>query len=326
MAGRTQAALYAEIDLELSWSEEELPQVERTKHVHALHPYLGKFVPQLVEIFLRRYFAPGDCVYDPFRGSGTTLVEANAFGCRRGRLRHLGVQLPAQPGQDGAYPLGELELALRGALEAARRAAAGAARGDARDGSSVVRTARARRAPRLPRRPARLGRPARDVAPVILSRAARSARLTTHFDLDFPAAPGDEPVLVPQAQARVPAGARRRRSSCAATRTTRSRRIRAFAAVRTARRVEVLHDDARTVGLPRAGRRGLHLAALPRPHRLPRAAPLRVRAARPRRPARGGDRRRRAAGRRAARSSAYVEAMTACSRTRAASSRPARPS
>ena len=80
MAGRTQAALYAEIDLELSWSEDALPQVERTKHVHGLHPYLGKFVPQLVEVFLRRYFAPGSCVYDPFAGSGTTIVAAEHSG------------------------------------------------------------------------------------------------------------------------------------------------------------------------------------------------------------------------------------------------------
>ena len=53
-AVRTQAALYEEIDLELSWSEAELPERERTKHVHRLHPYLGKFVPQLVEVFLGR--------------------------------------------------------------------------------------------------------------------------------------------------------------------------------------------------------------------------------------------------------------------------------
>jgi len=26
---------------------------ERTKHVHRLHPYLGKFIPQLVEVFLK---------------------------------------------------------------------------------------------------------------------------------------------------------------------------------------------------------------------------------------------------------------------------------
>src|SRR5262245_4275298 len=77
---RTQAALYDEIDLELSWSETELPERERTKHVHRLHPYLGKYVPQLVEVFLGRYGHPGRLVWDPFAGSGTTLVEANAFG------------------------------------------------------------------------------------------------------------------------------------------------------------------------------------------------------------------------------------------------------
>ena len=81
-AMRTQAALYGEIDLALSWSEEELPERERTKHVHRLHPYLGKFVPQLAEAFIRRYAKPGDLVWDPFAGSGTTLVEANAFGAR----------------------------------------------------------------------------------------------------------------------------------------------------------------------------------------------------------------------------------------------------
>jgi hypothetical protein len=52
----------------------------RTKHVHRLHPYLGKFIPQLVEWFLRRYFTPGQTIIDPFVGSGTTLVEADALG------------------------------------------------------------------------------------------------------------------------------------------------------------------------------------------------------------------------------------------------------
>ena len=80
MAGVTQDALYDDIDLELSWSERELPQRERTKHVHGLHPYLGKFIPQLVEVFLDRHFAAGDAVYDPFMGSATTLVEADVYG------------------------------------------------------------------------------------------------------------------------------------------------------------------------------------------------------------------------------------------------------
>jgi len=55
-------------------------EYERTKHVHRLHPYLGKFIPQLVEVFLRRYFKRGDSILDPFMGSGTTLVEANILG------------------------------------------------------------------------------------------------------------------------------------------------------------------------------------------------------------------------------------------------------
>lgn len=54
-----------------------LPEHKRTKHVNRLHPYLGKFIPQLVEWFLARYFKPDDVILDPFMGSGTTLVQGN---------------------------------------------------------------------------------------------------------------------------------------------------------------------------------------------------------------------------------------------------------
>ena len=76
----TQEALYRDIDLELSWSERDLPERERTKHVHRLHPYLGKFIPQLVETLLARYARAGRTVLDPFAGSGTTLVQALESG------------------------------------------------------------------------------------------------------------------------------------------------------------------------------------------------------------------------------------------------------
>ena len=76
----TQTQLYGELDLALSWSERDLPERERTKHVHRLHPYLGKFVPQLVEALLERYVRPGGRVLDPFAGSGTTLVQALESG------------------------------------------------------------------------------------------------------------------------------------------------------------------------------------------------------------------------------------------------------
>lgn len=39
-------------DLNWSLSFDHLKESERTKHVHRLHPYKGKFIPQLVEYFL----------------------------------------------------------------------------------------------------------------------------------------------------------------------------------------------------------------------------------------------------------------------------------
>ena len=65
-------------NLNLDWRESDLPEHERTRHVHKLHPYQGKFVPQIPELFLRK-FSPS-LVYDPFCGSGTTLVEAKTLG------------------------------------------------------------------------------------------------------------------------------------------------------------------------------------------------------------------------------------------------------
>jgi DNA modification methylase len=65
------------VQVDLSFSEKQLRQYKRTKHVHGLHPYLGKFIPQLAEYFLAKYFQKDNLVVDPFVGSGTTLVEAN---------------------------------------------------------------------------------------------------------------------------------------------------------------------------------------------------------------------------------------------------------
>jgi DNA modification methylase len=76
-------------DLNWALSFEHLKEAETTKHVHRLHPYKGKFIPQLVEYFLddhtdefktQVFFKKGDIVLDPFCGSGTTLVQANELG------------------------------------------------------------------------------------------------------------------------------------------------------------------------------------------------------------------------------------------------------
>ena len=76
-------------DLNWALSFSEYKESETTKHVHRLHPYKGKFIPQLVEYFLDShtnhfkkeiYFERGDIVLDPFCGSGTTLVQCNELG------------------------------------------------------------------------------------------------------------------------------------------------------------------------------------------------------------------------------------------------------
>ncbi|MCD6440751.1 MAG: site-specific DNA-methyltransferase, partial [Candidatus Marinimicrobia bacterium] len=79
------------LDQDINWhlSFVEYRESERTKHVHRLHPYKGKFIPQLVEYFLDShideykkevFFNKGDIILDPFCGSGTTLVQANELG------------------------------------------------------------------------------------------------------------------------------------------------------------------------------------------------------------------------------------------------------
>jgi len=76
-------------DLNWKLSFSEYKEAETTKHVHRLHPYKGKFIPQLVEYFLDThtdkfkkevFFKEGDIILDPFCGSGTTLVQANELG------------------------------------------------------------------------------------------------------------------------------------------------------------------------------------------------------------------------------------------------------
>ena len=47
---------------------------------HNFHPFPGKFIPQTPNLFIRQLSHEGDVVFDPFCGSGTTLVEAKLLG------------------------------------------------------------------------------------------------------------------------------------------------------------------------------------------------------------------------------------------------------
>jgi len=89
--GRREISWEKRLGKDLNWglSFDHLREKDTTKHVHRLHPYKGKFIPQLVEYFLdnhtdnfkkKIYFKKGDIVLDPFAGSGTTMVQACELG------------------------------------------------------------------------------------------------------------------------------------------------------------------------------------------------------------------------------------------------------
>ena len=184
----TQEALYAEIDLALSWSERELPERARTKHVHRLHPYLGKFVPQLVEILLSRYIRRGGHVLDPFAGSGTTLVQALESGLDATGVDVASFNCLLMEVKTRAYNPFVLERELREAHSRVGETSS-------EKPSSYVRRWFAPQALRelLGFRALVDDYAHADVLRIVLARAARSARRTAHFDLDLPRAPQLEP-------------------------------------------------------------------------------------------------------------------------------------
>ena len=189
----TQESLYGRLDHALSWSEAELPERERTKHVHRLHPYLGKFVPQLVEALLERYVRRGGHVLDPFAGSGTTLVQALEQGCDATGVDVAGFNCLLMRVKTRRHNLDAIRRDLLWAHEQVAAFEPGL--------EATVEATPYVRAWYAPRAAAELlhfrtlvGQVASsDVLRVVLARAARSARQTRHFDLDFPREPQLEP-------------------------------------------------------------------------------------------------------------------------------------
>jgi 16S rRNA G966 N2-methylase RsmD len=223
----------------------------RTKHVHRLHPYLGKFIPQLVEHFLRRYFRPGDWLLDPFAGSGTALVEAHVLG-----INAVGVELSAWNALIARVKLAHYDLAL---LEAEVRDALARLDAFVRQGRRWPGGAEPPSGPYLRTWLAPDARAEvlffrelipryqhQDVLRVILSRATRSARQVAHYDL-----------ARPQRVVREPYYCLKHRRICqpitSAVKFLRRyaldtvRRLREFAALRTAAQATVLCADARAV-------------------------------------------------------------------------------
>ena len=195
--------------LNLNWSEKDLPEKERTKHVHRLHPYLGKFIPQLVEIFLRKYFTPGQTILDPFCGSGTTLVQANELG-----VNSIGYDVSAfnvllSRAKTTKYDLVKAHKQIIDIFNKTRELTQ-------TDSNQLCLWQTNQPNFSLPETNKQYlerwfasqalyelltyrqlieteGYEYQNLLKIILCRSARSARLTTHFDLDFPKHPQIEP-------------------------------------------------------------------------------------------------------------------------------------
>jgi hypothetical protein len=242
----TQDALYSEIGLDLSWSERELPERERTKHVHRLHPYLGKFIPQLVEALIKGHLPRGGRVLDPFAGSGTTLVQALESGLSAAGADIAAFNCLLMRVKTARYNEFVLERELR---DACRRLS----EDDTSEGLSLGRDYLGQWF--APRAVAELlfwrllldEYEHADVMRVVLARAARSARRTTHFDLDFPREPQLEPYWC-----------HKHRRECRPVERAEHflrryaldtlTRIKAFARLRgKGVEAEVLHDDSRSL-------------------------------------------------------------------------------
>ncbi len=186
--------------LNLNWREQDLPERQRTKHVHRLHPYLGKFIPQLVEIFLRK-FAP-KVVCDPFCGSGTTLVEANALG-----IASIGCDISPfncliSKVKTDKYDIAKLEQEIHNILHRSNHILGDPLFSSRNSGDEIYQNNSEYLSKWLA--PQALKEllcfrsfikdyEYQDVLKLILSRSARSARLTTHYDLDFPKKPQTQP-------------------------------------------------------------------------------------------------------------------------------------
>jgi len=242
-------------DLNLNWRERDLPERERTKHVHRLHPYLGKFIPQLVEIFLRKYTP--ELVYDPFCGSGTTLVEANALG-----IASIGTDISAfnvllSKVKTARYDLQLLEKEINGILNRLLTYKTKFYNDDKvnrlfKTDSEYIKAWFAPNAQRELLCYSHLIKDYfyQDVLKVILSRSARSARLVTHYDLDFPKKPQTTPYYCYKHDRTCQPVAEAYKFLYRYTIDTLDR-IKEFSKIRTNAQVIVNHADSRQIKLPK---------------------------------------------------------------------------
>lgn len=241
--------------LNLNWRERDLPEYQRTKHVHRLHPYLGKFIPQLVEIFLRKY--KPTLVYDPFAGSGTTLVEANALGIDSigTDISIFNVLLSRVKTDD--YDIQKLEKEIYGILNRLNTYKSKFSKDEKVNKLFSTKNEYIQKwfAPNTQKELLCYSRLIKDytyqdLLKVVLSRSARSARLVTHYDLDFPKEPQTKPYQCYKHQRTCQPVEEAYKFLSRYTIDTLDR-VKEFSKIKTRAKVIVNHADSREVELPK---------------------------------------------------------------------------
>jgi hypothetical protein len=218
---------------------------------------LGKYIPQLVEIFLRKYFQAGQTILDPFAGSGTTLVQANELGMHsigydvsafnvllmRAKTAKYNVDLVRR---EVDSILAQLEpfaddLFAKRIDVSSHPLAANSYLRSWYSPSALAELLRFREL--IPQYKNQ------DLLKVILCRAARSARMARHFDLDFPRIPQTEPYYC-----------HKHRRTCPPTSDALKflrryavdtvRRVAEFSKLRTEASITIGHGDSRSAKFP----------------------------------------------------------------------------
>jgi len=242
-------------DLNLNWRERDLPEMERTKHVHRLHPYMGKFIPQLVEIFLRKYHPK--LVYDPFCGSGTTLVEANVLG-----IDSIGTDISVfntllSRVKTSDYDVQLLEKEIKDILQRLYNYKNKFSKDEKVNKlfttkNEYINNWFASNTQKELLCYLRLIKDYtyQDLLKIILSRSARSARLVTHYDLDFPKAPQTKPYQCYK-HGRVCTPVDEAYKFLSRYTIDTLERVKEFSKIKTRAKVTVNHADSRIVELPK---------------------------------------------------------------------------
>jgi DNA modification methylase len=83
MGGLQRKAIYSQgagTEPLLDGAEWNFHDEETQPHLHALHPYPARFIPQLPRKAIEAWSKPGDVILDPFCGCGTALLESILMG------------------------------------------------------------------------------------------------------------------------------------------------------------------------------------------------------------------------------------------------------